>query len=251
MVLLREFLLSCVSFFFFSLLSSQPVPSFYNGVFMGVPGFPVLFFCKQSMFCLCRLGKSLCRFLLLLPSLGSGSFESFWLAILFGTCWGMPFSASPFLAYSFLSYLGGILFCHFLKSFVAILLPCPGSPRPFCCLCHERSLVFLVFFLFLSSFYRSVPVFLFICAWRDLRILASIYFAVVSFWDASSFSGLQDPLGLPFIPHGSSVPITLGLAWDFSFWAWLVLLSWAYFIMTLFRPQHTQSRIRLGPILKG
>ena len=44
-------------------------------------------------------------------------------------------------------------------------LPCPGSPRPFCCLCHERSFCASCFFLlFLSSFYRSVSVFLFICA---------------------------------------------------------------------------------------
>ena len=221
MVLPREFLLSCVSFFFFSLPSSQPVPSFYNGVFLDVPGSPVLFFCKQSMFCPRRLGKSLYRFFSFFPSLGSDSFESLWLAILFGKCWGMPFSASPFLAYSsfpFLSYLGGILFCHFWKSFVAILLPCPGSPRPFFCLCHERSLAFLVFFFSCLLFIDlSQSSFLFvlegICAYWGSLLLYALPWSL--FLDASFFSGLQDPLGLPLIPPWVIRIYCFGLSLDF------------------------------------
>ena len=221
MVLPREFLLSCVSFFFFSLPSSQPVPSFYNGVFLDVPGSPVLFFCKQSMFCPRRLGKSLYRFFSFFPSLGSDSFESLWLAILFGTCWGMPFSASPFLAYSsfpFLSYLGGILFCHFWKSFVAILLPCPGSPRPFFCLCHERSLAFLVFFFSCLLFIDlSQSSFLFvlegICAYWGSLLLYALPWSF--FWMLLSFLGFRILWAFLLFPHGSSVSIALGLAWIF------------------------------------
>jgi len=116
-------------------------------------------------------------------------------------------------------------------------LPCPGFPRPFCCLCHERSLAFLVLFfscLLSTDLSQSSLFSFFICAWRDLRILVSLYFAVVSFWDDSSFSGLQDPLGLPFASHGSSVPITFGLSLRFSFWAWLVLLFLGLFHYDLF-----------------
>ena len=44
-------------------------------------------------------------------------------------------------------------------------LPCPGSPRPFAvCAMRGRFALLVFFLLFLSSFYRSVSVFLFICA---------------------------------------------------------------------------------------
>ena len=233
---------------FFSLPSSQPIPSFYNGVFwasQGTIGSPVLLLCKQSMFCPHRLGKSLFRFLSSFPSLGSDSFESFWLAILFGTCWGMPFLASPFLASSFLSYLGGILFCHFWKSFVIILLPCPGSPRPFLSVPWEVTRVFCFYFLFSSSVFflsicPSLPFSLCLkgsmpidCSWGSL-LLYTLPWSL--FWMLLSFLSFRILWAFLLFPHGSSVSIALGLAWIFSFWAWLVLLFWAYFIMTLFRP---------------
>jgi len=195
MVLPREFLLFffCASFLFFSLLSSRPVPSFYNGVFLGVPGSPVLLLCKQSMFGLCHLGKSFCRFLSLFPSLGSDSFESSWLAILFGTCWGMPFSVSSFLAYSFLSYLGGILFCHFWKSFVAILSSLSWFPEALLLSVPWKVACVSCSFLFLSSFYRSVPVFSFFFFYLCLK-------------------GFEDPCFFIFCRG-------LFLGWFFLFWA--------------------------------
>ena len=59
--------------------------------------------------------------------------------------------------FPFLSYLGGILFCHFESRLLSFFFPVL-VPRGLFCLCHERSLaffllLFLVFFfcLFLSS----------------------------------------------------------------------------------------------------
>ena len=77
--------------------------------------------------------------------------------------------------FPFLSHLGGILFCHFWKLFVIILLPCLGSPRLFLSVPWEVAgfafFAFVSCFLLLSFFFRAVLIFLRLCAWRDLRLL--------------------------------------------------------------------------------
>lgn len=257
----KEFLLS---FSLFSLLpSSQPIPSFYNGVFWasrGTIGSPVLLFCEQSMSCPCCLGKSLFRFFSFFPSLSSDSFESFWLAIFFGECWGMPFSASPLLApstFPFLSYLGGILFYFFKNRLLSFFFPVL-VPRGLFCLCHEKSLaffftfVFLVFFFFSVFFLSSCPSlpFFFVpegirAYWWFLRILASYTLPWSSLFfslDASLFwaSGSSGPffyslMGLLYNYFGLSLnfPSELGLTYSF----------WAYFTMIFFGPQQPSKGI--------
>ena len=151
-------------------------------------------------------------------------------------CWGMPFSASPFLAFSTFPFSfpsGRNPVLPNWKSLVIILffvLPCSGSPRLFLSVpwkvagFYWRSRSFCFCFLFSSSvfFFKAVLVFLCLCAWRDLRLLmvpedpCFLSLAVVLFFflDAS-LSGLQDPLGLFLFLHGSLVSATLGLAWFF------------------------------------
>ena len=105
--------------------------------------------------------------------------------------------------FPFLSYLGGILFCHFESRLLSFFFPVL-VPRGLFCLCHGRSLaffllLFLVFFfcLFLSSC-PSLPFFFMPegirAYWWFLRILASYplpwssFFLCFFFW-ASGSSG--------------------------------------------------------------
>ena len=155
----------CVPFFFSRCLLHNPSSPFiveFSGR-LGEPLVPLFWsFANRVCSVLIISVSPLFRFLSFFPSLGSDSFESFWLAILFGTCWGMPFSASSLLAsftFPFLSYLGGILFCSFEIAFVNILLPCFGSPTPFLFVPWRVACVLLFFSCF--SFYRSVLVFFF------------------------------------------------------------------------------------------
>ena len=170
------FFLVFLSFFSRCLLHNPSSPFIVE--FSGRPGEPLvpLFWSFANRVCsvLIISVSPLFRFLSFFPSLGSDSFESFWLAILFGACWGMPFSASSLLVsftFPFLSYLGGILFCSFeivLLSFFFLVL----VPRRLFCLCHEGSLAFFCFFL---VFFLSIcPGLLFLRAyWWCPRILAS------------------------------------------------------------------------------
>ena len=206
---------------FFPTPSSQPIPSFYNGVlvFSGNRWFPCFVFLRTEHVPFLSLGKSHFPFFLFFPSFSSDLLKVSWLITFFGTCWGMPFSASPFLwqfpLFPFLSHLGEILFYQLWKPLVTILffvLPCSGSPR-FSSVCAMRCrwvllafvlfcFLFLIFFfcLFLSSC-PSLPLSLclkgsapFDGSWGSLLFIpchGSFFF----FLDASS-SGLQDPLGL-------------------------------------------------------
>ena len=214
MVLLREFLLffSCASFLFFSLPSSRPVPSFYNGVFLGVPGSPVSLLCKQSMFGHCHLGKSFLPFfsysfllLVLIPSKAPGwpsslgraevcpsRYPHFWRIPLFRFGWN--------LVLSFLK----VLRCY---SFFPVLVP----RGPFAVYVMRGRFALLVFFFFSCLLFTdlSQSSFLFVLEgfWGSLLIYI---FVVVSFGMLFSFSGLQDPLGLP--PMGHPCLLFLGLA---------------------------------------
>ena len=86
---------------------------------------------------------------------------------------------------------------------------------------HWVLLALAFFFAFVSCFSSSVfflsicpslPFYL--CLKGSVLIEDPCFFILCRdlFLDASLFSGLQDPLGLSFILHGSSVPIVLGLA---------------------------------------
>ena len=159
-------------FSFFTALSSQPIPSFYNGVlvFPGNRWFPCFTFLQTEHVLYLSLGKSHFLFFSFFPSFSSDSFESSWLAIFFGMCWGMPFSASPFFG----SFHFSLFFLIWAESCSANLkATCYHSfffcaslfwfPEVFFYLCHGRSLgftgacvlllLFLIFFfcLFLSS----------------------------------------------------------------------------------------------------
>ena len=155
----------------------------------------------------------------------------------------MPFSASSFLAsstfpFSFLFGRNPVL--SFWKSFVIILLPCPSSLRPFLSVPWEVARALFVFcFLFSSSvfFYRAVPVFLFfsLClkgsapidgSWGSLLLI--LCRGPLFLLDAS-FSGLQDPLGLSFIPSWVSCIYYFGLSLNFPFG---LISLWPFF-----RPQ--------------
>ena len=168
----KSLLFLCFSLFF-AALSSQPTPSIYNGVlvFPGNRWFPCFTFLRIGHVLYLSLGKSHFRFFSFFPSFSSDSFESSWLAIFFGMCWGMPFSASPFLAvstfpFSFPSGRNPVL--PTWKPLVIILffvLPCSGSPRFFLSVPWEvagfywRSRSFCFCFLFSSSvfFLSSCP----------------------------------------------------------------------------------------------
>ena len=158
---------------FFAALSSQPIPSFYNGVFWssrGTVGSPVLPFCKQSTSCTHHSVSLISIFshyfllsaLILLKIPG-------WPSSL--GCAKVCPSRHPFFLhfplFPFLSHSGGILFCQLesrLLSFFFLCFPVL-VPRGFFCLCHERSLgstsacvlllLFLVFLLLSFSFELS------------------------------------------------------------------------------------------------
>ena len=143
----------------------------------------------------------------------------------------MPFSASPFLAsstfpFSFLFGRNPVL--PFWKSFVIILLPCPGSPRPFLSMPWEVARVLFCFcFLFSSSvfFYRAVPVFLFFFVpegirayWWFLRILASytllwssFSFGCFFFWASGSSGPFFYSLCIYYFGLSSNFPFGLDL----------------------------------------
>ena len=141
---------------FFSLPSSQPILSFYSGVFWaswGTVGSPVLVFCKQSMFCPHHLGKSPFPFSLIL------SFSWFWFLqkLLVGhPLWdvlryallGILTSGVFYFSVSFLFGRNPVLL--FWNRFVIILLPCLGSPTPFLSVPWRVTCVLLFFSCFLS-----------------------------------------------------------------------------------------------------
>ena len=158
--------------------------------------------------------------------------------------------------FPFLSHLGGILFCHFWKSFVIILLPCSSSSRLFSvCAMRGRSRSFCFCFLFSSSvfFYRAVLVFLCLCAWRDLCLLMVLedpcflsLIVILFFWMLLCL-GFRIPWAFLFL-HGFPASATMGLAWFFllglTYPFGLDLFFWASFTMILFRPQHLAPRAR-------
>ena len=255
----RKSLLFCV-FLFFSLpfLHNPSLPFIMEFlVFSGNRWFPCFTLLQTEHALYPSLGKSHFRFFSFFPSFSSDFFESSWLAIFFGMCWGMPFSTSPILAFfstfpfSFPSGRNPVL--PTWKPLVIILffvLPCSSSLRLFLSVPWEvagfywRSRSFCYCFLFSSSvfFFRAVLVFLCLCAWKDPRLLmvpedpCFLSLAVVLFFLDASLSGLQDPLGLCFIPSWVSCICYFGLSLIFPFG--LDLFFWASFTMILFRPQH-------------
>ena len=208
--------------------SSQPIPSFYNGVCWaswGTIGSPVLLSCEQSMSCPYCLGKSLFRFFSFFPSLSSDPFESFWLAIFFGSAEVCP-SRHP--------HFWRLLLFRFFPIWVE---SCSALLKSFCyhssslswfpdasSVCamkgRLRSFVFL-FSFFLSSFYRSVLVFFFFAlidgAWGSLLLILCCDL-LSFFFGCFSFSGLRDPQGLSYNPFGLGLSFFL-LGLTHSFWA--------------------------------
>ena len=149
--------------------------------------------------------------------------------------------------FPFLSYLGGILLCHFWKPFVIILLPCPGSPRPFLSVPWEVArvlLLFLVFFFCLLSIdLSSLPFSL--CLKGSVLIdgswgsLLLIFCRGPLFW-MLLFSGLQDPLGLSFIPSWVSRIYYFGLSLNFPFGLDLFFFG-LISLWPFFRPQNVST----------
>ena len=163
---------------FFAAFSSQPIPSFYNGVF-GLPGEPlVLLFCpfanRARPIPIISVSPVFVFFILSFFQLWF-----FWKFLVGHLLWDVLRYALlgiavfwQFLLFPFLSHLGGILFCQLesrLLSFFFFVLPCFGSPRFFFSICATRGrwvllalvffcFLFLIFFfcLFLSS-YPSLP----------------------------------------------------------------------------------------------
>ena len=142
---------------------------------------------------------------------------------------------------------------------------CSGSPRFFFCLCHERSLgftgacVLLLCFLFFSSvfFFQAVLVFLWLCAWKDPRLLMVaedpdfLSLIVVFFFllDASS-SGLQVSWAFLFL-RGSPASTTLDLAWSFPLLglthSFGPPLLWSFLdLNTVYRKNNNNKHHRIG-----
>ena len=168
----------------------------------------------------------------------------------------MPFSASPFLAsstfpFSFLFGRNPIL--PFLKVVCYHSSSLSWFPEAFSvyAMRGRSRFTFISCFLFLSSFYRSVLVFLFLCTWRDPCLLmvpedpCFLYFAVVLFFWMLLFSGLQDPLGLSFIPSWVSRIYYFGPSLNFPFRLDLFFFG-LISLWPFFRPQ--QSPILLDAL---
>lgn len=146
MVFLREFLLSCVSFFFSRCLLHNPSPPFIMEFFW-VSRVPLFCSfanraCSVSVASVSPFAVFSHSFLLLvlIPLKASGWPSSLGRAEVCPS-WHPHFWRIPFFPI-WAESCSAIFESHSLPFF----LPCPGSPRPFCCLCHERSLAFLVFF---------------------------------------------------------------------------------------------------------
>ena len=121
---------------------------------------------------------------------------------------------------------------HSLLFFFPVLVL--RGPFAVCAMRGRSCFLFFSFPVFFPPICLILPLYLCLKGFGD-PCFFSFCRGLFFFWDASSFSGLQDPLGLPFIPHGSSVPVTLGLAWILSFGLDLLFhFFWAYFIMTPF-----------------
>ena len=171
LIVFLESLFFLVFLSFFAAFSSQPIPSFYNGVF-GLPEEPLV-----PLFYPFANRAHLVSIILVSPiSIFSYSFLLSALILLKVPIWPSSLGCAEvcpsrhprlwrFPLFRFLSHLGGILFCHFESRLVSFFLLCFSVlvPRDFFCLCHERSLgstdvcvlfcFCFLFFLLLSFFF--------------------------------------------------------------------------------------------------
>ena len=216
MVLPREFLLFCVSFLFSRCLLHNPSPPFIMEFFW-VSRVPL--FCSSANRA-CSVPVALVSpfavfshsflLLVLIPSKASSRpsslgraevcpsrYPHFWRIPLFRFGWNLVL---PFLK---------VLRCY---SFFPVLVP----RGPFAVYVMRGRFALLVFFFFSCLLFTdlSQSSFLFVLEgfWGSLLIYI---FVVVSFGMLFSFSGLQDPLGLP--PMGHPCLLFFGLSLDFSF----------------------------------
>ena len=172
LIVFLENLFFLVFLSFFAALSSQPIPSFYNGVF-GLPGEPLV----PLFYPFANRARPVPIISVSPISVFSHTFLLSALILLKVPGWPSSLGCAEvcpsrhprfwhFPLFPFLSHLGGILFCQLesrLLSFFFLCFPVL-VPRDFFCLCHERSLgstgvcvlfcfCFLFFFLLLSFFF--------------------------------------------------------------------------------------------------